>query len=45
MVFVPEWSEQMDDLLVEVVPDDHVKRTDRAAAVTRAAVSVLFGLK
>jgi hypothetical protein len=43
--FVPEGSVQVDDLVVEVVPDDHVEGADRPAAVARAAIRVLLGLE
>ena len=45
MIVLPEGSVQVHDLLVEVVLDDHVEWTNRAAAVSGAAIGVLLCLK
>ena len=42
---LPQRPVQVDDLLVEVVLDDHVEGPDGSAAISGAAVSVLLSLK
>ena len=42
---LPERPVQVDDLLVEVVPDDHVEGANGSATVSCAAVRIFFGLK
>jgi hypothetical protein len=42
---LPQRPVQVDDFVVEVVPDDHVKGANGAAEVPGAAVRVLLGLK